>query len=300
VDRSSQTSGKASSIQSLVYLIGGGLFAGAILLRMLLVFYGVRIHPLLFFELTASLAICCGGILSPRRPRLGRTIAIVGVIALITIWIPWVNSIIPVHDVIPSPIAYIVVVAYVVLAGFVFLFPSRFWFSIPAVILILLAGIISGARTYVHRSRIGEYAWPDVECFVWDADGAKSLTVKRDDYGYINGEAKEILERVGIRGTVSWHGGSVNSGNHNRILVIASKKPPATSRLYHPRNGLIIYLFDGDKWTKLPPEAETYARYSTFERPDSDNPDNMICSEEVDGSSTGCVICLGSMPDLKK
>jgi hypothetical protein len=77
---------RASEIQAAVYLLDGCSLAGLIALRILLIFYGVALHPMLFVALVAALIVAGAGMMSLVRPQVGRLIAACGLVGLLPIW----------------------------------------------------------------------------------------------------------------------------------------------------------------------------------------------------------------------
>jgi hypothetical protein len=187
----------AGAIQPLVYVIGGGLLACAVVLRMLLVVWGVPLHPLLFFALLSALAVVAGGVASFSRPEHGRIIAICGFLGFLSIWIPWIISIVPRHSAISSPLAYLTVFGYLALLAFALLYPTRSRSSVTLFVLVCLCGVITVGATYEHRRRQGEYARPGIACFRWSADSASQLQIARDPLGCVDTEAGRAAPRRG-------------------------------------------------------------------------------------------------------
>jgi hypothetical protein len=268
-------------IQPLAYLIGGGSLAWVVVLRMLLIVWGVPLHPVLFVALLSAITVIAGGVVSFFRPKLGRIIAVSGLLGLLSIWVPWIMSIVPQPRTIPSPLGYVAVLGYLALLAFALFYPTRSRLGVSLFVVVCLCGVVTAGATYEHRRQQGDYARPSIACFRWSAVPASELQVTRDPEGCVDPEVKSALDRAHIVGRISWTGGSTEGPN--RILVLAQSKPPPDSRLFYPRHGLIVYAFDGKVWTKFPQDAATYPLYSTFETSDSDT---MICSDDIDGGRT--------------
>src|SRR6266566_1209115 len=268
----------AREIQALCYLIGGGLLVWVIVGRMLLVVWGVPLHPLLFVALLSALAVIVGGILTLQRPQRGRVIAICGLLGMLSIWFPWIISLVPQHNIIQRPLAYLIVVGYLALFAFAVLFPTRSWFGIAALIAVCASGAVTAGATYRQRQQMGEYARPSIACFRWSPSPTNQLEIARDPFGCVDAKVKDALFHARIYGSLSWTSG--RSEGANRILVLAQSNPQATSRLFYPRHGLLVYAYDGKAWTKIPADAAIYPLYSSFE---PSGADSMICSEDFDG-----------------
>ena len=277
----------ARPLQAIVYVLVGCAFAWLIAMRMLLIVWGVPLHPLLFVALLAAAAVAGGGVVSLAQPERGRFVAACGLTGLLTIWFPWLISIVPEHNTIPSPLAYLAVIGYALAFAFASFYPTRSWLSVSAFVLILICGIVTLGVTYNYRGRMGEYDRPSIACFRWDPNPSDMLVIARDPLGCIDEQTKATLAEANLHGSLSWCGGSTRE-TAQQLLVFAQTQPPADSRLFYPRHGLVIYAFDGKGWIKIPSKAETYALYSTFQ---PSGTDVMICSDDFSGGRT-CTACL--------
>jgi hypothetical protein len=278
---------RTREIQAAVYLLAGCSFAGLILLRMLLIVYGVALHPLLFVALFSALAVAAGGFVSLMQPGLGRLIAACGLAGLLTNWFPWLISLVPEHNVIPSPLGYSAVVGYLAVVAFASFYPSHSWVGSVAFLLVCIAGVLTAGLTYRQRVQMGEYDRPSIACFRWDSIPTNELVIVRDPLGCIDDEAKAALASVGLHGSLTWCGGTTHD-SAQRLLVLAQARPPEGSRVFYPRHGLVIYAFDGNTWAKIPADSETYPLYSTFQLSGGDA---MICDDDFSGGRT-CTACL--------
>ena len=254
---------------------------------MLLIFYGISLHPLLFVALLGAFAVAAGGMVSLAQPSRGRLIAACGLAGLLTNWFPWLISIVPEHNIIPSPLAYVPIVAYPVVVAFAAFYPAQSLAGICALLAICGAGALTFTITYRQRIRMGEYDRPSIACFRWDPTPSDTLVIARDPLGCIDDRARATLLSANLHGSLYWCGGSTLETSQ-RVLVVAQARPPEHSQVFYPRHGLVVYAFDGHDWSKIPRDVETYALYSTFQ---PSGADTMICSDEFSGSRT-CTACL--------
>jgi hypothetical protein len=278
---------RSREIQSAVYLLAGCSLTSLIMLRMLLIFYGVALHPMLFVALLAALVVAGAGMVSLVRPQVGRLIAACGLVGLLPVWFSWLASVVPEHNIIPSPLAYFAVLGYLSAIGFVSLYPTRSRLSVLALLAVVMAGVLTVSMTYRHRQQAGEYDRPSVACFHWDPIPSNDLVIARDPLGCIEQDVKANLISAGIHGSLSWSGGSTRNAAQ-RLLLLAQVRPPEESRVFYPHHGLVIYTFDGKSWSKIPPDAATYPLYSTFQPSGSDT---MICNDDFSGGRS-CTACL--------
>jgi hypothetical protein len=271
----------AAEIQCVVYAIAATLFGFIIFGQMALIVWGVPIHPLLLVAFVSSIVLLVGAVKSASRPALGRKIAIVGIVGLGTVCGPWLIALVPRHNVINSPISYVVIAGYVALVAFCLFFPRPLKFGIFVFVLLCGAATACFAITYQKYVRMGEYDRPRIDCFRWYAEPKDDLIIAEHSEEFVDPELKTLLQKAGIRGTLKWRGGS-DTGIRKRMIVLMQRKSPLDAKLYYSKAPLILYAYDGNTWLKFPPETATYPLFSTFE--DTENSEQtMLCHPEIDG-----------------
>jgi hypothetical protein len=272
-------------IQSIVYMIAGVGLGGLILYSMLLVLYGVPPHPLQFVGLACCLTLFAGGALSLSNPQKGRIVALCALIGVTPLWLGSVISLVPQHNLTISPYTCLVVLAYFALIGFALCYPRPFRFSMLALVLVAFFAGATALATYLRRVRAGEYDRPGIACFLWHADSSNPVVVARDPLGWIDPKVRTLLDRAGIHGSIEWTGSSGELRDSNRMIVLAQTKPPHDTQLYHPREGLVLYTFDGKSWIKTPSDAPTYSLFATLENEGSDTLLFEPCGNSKQGST---------------
>jgi hypothetical protein len=130
----------------------------------------------------------------------------------------------------------------------------------------VLFSIPSGYREIKlhNESPPEEFTRLAIDSFVWKPDGPELnirhnvFRTSRTTFTFIDDATKQLLLKNGIHGTLVWcgSGGNMND-DHHRMILIASKQPLSSPRLYLPRDGKIIYVYDGDKWMTIPPKTGT-------------------------------------------
>ncbi len=168
------------------------------------------------------------------------------------------------------------------MAAFALFHPRRWRWSVPAFVALLgLAAAFAGVAA-AERLRSGELYRYSVASFRWRA-GGEGLLVERDPGGWIDAEARRLLEAAGIRGRLDFSGASGDPSAPRRMIVLAQHPPPSRHELRYPRDGVIVYAFDGESWRTLPPHAPTFPSSATLEPEGS----TTVLWQAVRGGRTG-------------
>jgi len=206
----------------------------------------------------------------------GRSFAVISLAALGSLWAPAVMSLVPQHNVIVGPLGFGLVAVYFAAVAFTLLYPVRWKWSVPVLLLVLGGAVTPVVATGINRIQRGEYAWPSFAFFRWSV-GGDALQVEYDPDQWIDSDTQALLEHSGIRGRLHWTGSSGLRSATHRIILLARSQPPTSYPLYHPLVGTLIYSFDGSRWRKIPSGARTYPTYATIEPEGS----NTILSEDI-------------------
>jgi hypothetical protein len=258
-----------SVIQGAVYLVAGGLMFATIFGLFALSAWGITVHPLTVIALIGCLVLIAAGILSLFSDRHhGRILAVCASIGIMPIWFVWIMSLVPQHNVIASPVAYVFVFTYAVTLSVTLFFPSRLKFAISAFVIICGLAFGSAAFTYIKRVQQGEYRRAGVACFQWYPTPVNALIVERDPLGWIDTRARKMLDQAEIRGTLMWTGSSGEYSSPNRALVIVKGKLGDSAQLHYPRHGDVIYAFDGTHWRTFPRDVQLYSLCFSLETQD--------------------------------
>jgi hypothetical protein len=246
--------------------------------------WGVSISPLLYVAFLSCVALLAGAATSFVNAPRGRGIALFALAGIGTVWIPSVVSLVPHFNTIMSPIAYIIFAGYFVLAAFVLFYPCRLKYSTLTFLTLCLVTLAIGVVSYASLLKNGEYSRPAFTYFHWSSEPVNSLVIKDDSDGWIDSNTRRILEQAGIHGTLQWSGSSGERSLPNHVVVLAKTRPTNTGRLYFPRQGSLVYAYDGVQWLKLPSDAPTFSSFATLE---SDPSDNSMLYENVSGGRQG-------------
>jgi hypothetical protein len=250
---------------------------------LMLVFYGVVPHPLLLFALLSCGGFIAAGIVTLSNPIRGRMIAVCALIAVAPLWVVWIIELVPQYSIRFSLLTYALLPIYVVVLAFVLFLPHRLRFSITIIVVVCCSAGILAWGTYVKRVQGGEYDRPGVACFRWRTDPANQLVILRDPINWIDARARHALEQAHIHGTLQWTGSVGEPRLRNRMIVLLQTKPANGTRLYPPRDGVLLYAFDGQRWLKSPGDAPTYPLFLTLE----DKEGHTMLYEQVDGGKQG-------------
>jgi hypothetical protein len=284
VTRSGNVSNK-QVIQGVIYFIAGGIFSFVTLETIMLWMWGVPPHPLTCLGFLSSLTLICAGITTiAGNLRISRLLAVCALGGLTPIWLAWVISLVPQHNTIPSPLAYLAAAAYLLILIAVLFYSRRLSFAVGVIVAICSLGSAFAIAAYVKRASAGEYNRPEIGCFRWYPDRANALSITRDTENWIDRQAKDLIESAGIHGRLEETGGSGAPSSRTKVIVLAQRKPPTPVRLYYPRKGTLIYAFDGTTWRKIPGDASTYPTFFTLE---DQNDYTMLYEELSDGSRQG-------------
>jgi len=271
-------------IQGCVYLFACIPF-GIITLRSIMVgVWGVSISPLRYVAFLSCFALLAGAATSFSNAARGRIIALFALAGIGTVWIPSVVSLVPHYNTIIAPIGYIIFAGYFAAVAFVLFFPNRWRYSILTFTTLCFLTISIGAVSYLSLLKQGEYSRPAFTYFHWNSEPLNNLVINGDADGWIDNNVRGILEQAGIHGTLQWSGSSGERTLPNHVVVLAKTRPTSTGRLYYPRQGSLVYAYDGVQWLKCPSDALTFSSFATLE---SESSDNTMLYEEVSGGRQG-------------
>lgn len=267
------------------YLIPGLVLGYLTLVSMMWAVWGAPIPPTHYVALLGALAVVLGAFLSLATPDSGRVVALVGLFAMGSSWIPGVVSLVPRHNVIISPLAHLAFLLYFAAVAFVLLYPKPWRWSVPALAAVLCLAFSFAAVTTVSRVRSGEFARPSFAYFRW-RPGGDALTIERDSEGWMDSKARSLLQQAGIRGKLEWTGSSGERGASHRVILLAQEKPSSRFGLHYPRDDVLIYAYDGAAWRMIPENADTFPSFATIEPQNS----GVMLWQDVDGARQGGVV----------
>jgi hypothetical protein len=275
---------KAQKIVSfIVYFIAAVILGIVALQRMMLGVWGVSVSPFNYIAVIASVVLFVGAIISLINYGKGRIICVVALAALGTFYVPAVVSIVPGYGSIIPLLVYFIFLVYFAALAFALFFPPRWKVSLPLYLGVLVVTATIMKVTYAHRVAAGEFARPSFAFFFWKQNDS-TLEIKEDDAHWINAETKALLEKNQIHGQLNLSVGDGQSSNQNRIIVLAQRPIISKKQIFYPRNGTIIYAFDGTNWITLPKDAPTYSGFATLEPLGFQT---MFCREDFGGGIEG-------------
>lgn len=238
-------------------------------------------QPIFILGALSGVLMLTGGAVSARNPTTGRQIIVAGLLGLFPLFYDFVISIVPEHARISSPVDLLWIATYLGLVALALFLPRPFRFS-PIIFVTLIAAVGSIiAVTYHKRLSEGEYDRPTLECYKWDATFSGDLVLV--DYFGSSSQKEELttlLQNADVHGTVTSLGSGDFSPKGNRLIVVAQTKPPLDSKLFFPKSGSLLYLFDGAAWRKFPPDLPTCSLYASFK---AYGAQAMICRTRPDG-----------------
>jgi hypothetical protein len=251
-------------VSFIVYLITALTLGFVAFESMMVGVWGVPINPLNYVAVLAAMALFFGSFVCLFNFANGRMICAIALAALGTFYVPAIVSIVPANDSIISPSLYFIFLIYFAALAFSLFFPTRWKLSLPLYLAVLVITTAFIHFTYSHRIAAGEFDRPSFAFFVWKPGGSNLDVV--NNYGWVNDETKSLLEQNGIRGQLERNFWRDYKHQKNCVIVLAQRKITFPKKIFYPRNGTIIYAFDGTNWISLPKNAQTYSGFATLEQ----------------------------------
>ncbi len=245
--------------------------------------WGVQISPLNYVAVFAAVALFFGSFVCLFNLLVGRIICGIALAALGTFYVPAIVSIVPAHNEIVPPIGYLIFLAYLGAMAFALFYPEKKKFSWPVLVIVLLgAGAFFGV-TFTNRVTGGEYDRPAISFFIWKSGGSE-LQIEDDYDHWIKNETEALLKRNGIRGELKWNGSSGDPKQKNQVIILVKQQIISSKQIFYPRNGTVIYAFDGTNWLTIP---QNISAYSTFATLDPFGSNTMFNERLADGAIQG-------------
>jgi hypothetical protein len=183
-------------------------------------------------------------------------------LAIAFFFVPAVVSLVPAHNTITSPLAFVVILGYLAAVGFAFLTPRIASWPAIAYAVLICAAVALYTSTYLDRARTGEYAWPVFDFYL--VEGNEPLFVGKDHMQVLTDSDIARLKTIGLRGEVNWYGRSGNAGAAS-VIVICRARPDEPKRIHFPKAGRVLFIYDGDRWMTVPASFESYERFVTLQ-----------------------------------
>jgi hypothetical protein len=253
------------ALQCFVYLSTGLVLGYFSWMSMMWGIWGAPVHIVHYLAVVGALALLGGAFICLVNAGRGRIVAIGSLLLMGTFWGPATASLVPQHSILVSPVAFFLVSLYLGAIAFSLFYPTRWRWSFPALFVVLLSAIGIVAATAIHRVRTGEFSRPSIAYFRWHPSNQGSIEIVRDSDGWIDTEVKTLLEQGGIHGQLAWTGASGERDASHRLIIIAAAPPPQRHELPYPRDGVIVYIFDGSRWRSLPQGTATYPAAAILE-----------------------------------
>ena len=253
-----------------------GLYFGAGVLSVLLCWQGLMMavwgaptHWTQYVGLVASLALVGGSISLFVSGEKGQLTCAIGIVGMAFIYVPAAVALVPVEDGRVVPLAYLVEIGYLLLAASGLFFPRRLR-GAPWIVFSLGVAMVGYAgMTACVRWRDGVFNRPRVACFL-GALRPDPLIVPDQFANWFTPSLREQLTREGLGGSLAWCGAAGDMSRQTRLMVIATEPVRAAKPLPYPKQGTIVYLWDGRRWSVFPEGIECYPAYATLQ------PDGMI------------------------
>ena len=225
---------------------------------------GAPTFPVQYITLFSSILLVVSAFICLFAPYVGRVLAVFTVLGIGTIYVPASAELVPRANVIISPIGYMLLLGYFALLGFALFSPTRWRCSIPLLACCLLASGAFATTTYLHRLRQGDMQWPLMVEFEWTPT-TEPVRIDGNGGRWITPETKTTLSEHGITGVLRWSGSQGDSGQSRRVIIICHSRIPASKDLPYPKQGTLVYIFDGTAWRSIPEKPSVYPAHATLQ-----------------------------------
>lgn len=242
--------------------------------------WGAPSYPEQYIALVSSVLLLASAFVCLFTPVAGRILAILSVLGAGTLYIPASASLVPAASTLISPVAFLLLFGYFVLLGFALFFPTRWRWSTPILVCCLLTSSAFAAVTYFRRSEQGNIDWPSIASFQWTYT-PDPLQVQFAPDGWISSETEQALSENGIKGVLKWSGGTGYLSERRRVVVVCRSRITVPKELFYPKQGTVIYIFDGTAWRSIPKQPDVYPAHATLE------PDGMLEQDCPTGGRQG-------------
>ncbi len=217
-------------------------------------------HYLAFY---ASLLLLIAGIITMILFNAGRIVALIALLGMGVMYIPASAFLVPAHNSIVTPMAWILMLLYFVSLASVLILRPRFKINIPVFFLLALVSVGFAGEQFYDRWQDGEYQRPSLFTYKWTPSNS-DLQV---DIGeeYFSDSLIDQLNDHGINGQLMIEGVTGNEHATHKVFVICQSEPVLPKKLYYPKDNYLVYLYDGEKWSTFPHGAQTYDSYAMLE-----------------------------------
>lgn len=259
-----------------VYLLAGLVSAFVCFQSLMWAVWGAPTHWTQYVGLISSLIAtggACGLLISGER---GQGTCAAGVIGMGLFYIPATQSIIPAENLIISPLNCLILAGYLAFISFVMVYPKRIKGAGIVIGLAMLAMSGWAAITAHTRWKNGEFNRPQIVGFL-ASRSAEPLGIPQKYETLVPAPVRDGLSKEGIGGRLEWHGSSGDESKATKVVVIATSRIPAPKVLPYPKQGIVIYSWNGNRWIVFPKDADCYPAFATLQM------NGMISNELANG-----------------
>jgi hypothetical protein len=257
--------------------LGIGFFAWMMLAASV---WGAPTYPVQYIALISSILLVVSAFVCLFTPVIGRNLATLSILGVGTLYIPASASLVPAAHTLTSPVAYLLLLGYFALLSFALFFPTRWRWSTPLLVCCFLTSGAFAAATYFHRSEQGDIDWPSVVYFRWTYT-PQPLQIEFVPNGWITSETMKALSQNGVTGVLNWSGATGSLWEDRRVVVVCRSRITVPKELFYPKQGTVIYIFDGTTWRSIPKQPNVYPAHATL------TPDGMLEQDCPTGGRQG-------------
>ena len=226
--------------------------------------WGAPTHWTQYAGLISSLVLSVGATSLIFSAEKGQGACVLGVLGMSSFYVPAVASIIPAENTIISPLSYVIVTSYLALVVATARYPKHIAGSTWIIVLVPLAMGVWGGFTAYTRWQSGEYNRPEIIGFL-ASRSEKPLEIPGEYSALVPVAMRSAMAKAGIGGSLVWRAGFFENKRKPSVVVIATSQISEPHRLHYPKQGTIIYIWNGEQWITLPANTECYPAYATLQ-----------------------------------
>lgn len=194
----------------------------------------------------------------------GQQICALGVVGMGSFYIPAVQSLIPAENTIISPFSYVILTGYLTLLAGVTLYPMRIKGAVGIIGIAMLAMCVWASVTAFNRWKEGEFNRPQIVGFL-ASRSAEPLILQKGYDQLIPVALRDGITQAGIGGLLAWHSGSGDEAGKPKVVVIATSRITTAKKLRYPKEGILLYVWNGDQWASFPSNVDCYSAFATLQ-----------------------------------
>lgn len=247
------------------YLLAGLAATYFCWLNLMMAVWGAPTHWTQYVAVLSGLVLTGGAMTLLVTKDKGQVTCVAGTAGLAFMMVPMSMAVIPAEHIRVNPVAYVFLAIYVALAAAVVNFPERLRFRWAGAVMTLVVLTMVGAAGVmtIDRWLNGEFNRPVIIGFTAErstapldlpANAGPNLPVD-----LFPATLREEISRTGVGGRLKWSGMIGLNTYETRMVIIVTGPIPLSQQLAYPKQGTIVYVWNGDRWSTIPRETLCHA-----------------------------------------